>query len=539
MKATNRAIAATMSLLVTALVPASAPAQFGSGINRHSETTDEAYFLIRALELLYEQWPQDVADAGAFATATRDLRKQALQLKVRAERAGVPSEIPKRFADFVSVLDSYTGFLTNLGAIRKGARDTAERENFKSGYRGGYAAGGTFAALKQNDNVSTSEAAVASLIVGGITYALDSWGKSSQRDDAEKAAVRTAAQKIEDASVEALARAKQTACEVADQKGWKRAEMGWDLSEEHARLVSAMLSKGDYAALAREASRQAEMRPRDPFVRLAIYSFQAAADGGNSAFLMHLAEQSLEVRDMIPSDGFYDDYRRGVVGQAAGIALLAREAELHRGNNPATGTRASRLAVTLWSEVLKMKPDDPTGEIRSYLAGARLADGDPRGAAREIEPVIPLRKDDPEFKGQFATILCGIADWDNALRALEEALAAGALDVRQVRREPLLKALDEHRQEAFRKMLTPQWTWMVTDDWLQDDVVMQNNSPYPLTNVRFNVVLHKDARTKKLDLKCEGIQPGKQQKWTNVAEAVKGGWDKTSGAELHCDQSPP
>ncbi len=73
---------------------------------------------------------------------------------------------------------------------------------------------------------------------------------------------------------------------------------------------------------------------------------------------------------------------------------------------------------------------------------------------------------------------------------------------------------------------------------VRDDVVLRNDSPYPLTNVRFAVTLRKGGKTTNLDLKCDLIKPGETQKWTDVVGGVEGKWDDSSKAELSCDQSP-
>jgi len=179
-------------------------------ISAAESQADEEYFLIRTLEVLYEKWPQDVSDPEAFNAASSELRKEAIKLRIRAQRIGAAKEVVAAYSDYVDLLDSYSKFLNRLGVIRQTARDKADKENFESGVSGGYVAGGTFATISRNENVTNGEAALASLILGGVTYAVESWGKSNRRDEAERVAVSAAARRIQDSFTETLERAKQS-----------------------------------------------------------------------------------------------------------------------------------------------------------------------------------------------------------------------------------------------------------------------------------------------------------------------------------------
>ncbi len=209
----SRSVIAVLALAWTALVtPVTGQAQAAS--------RGEEYFLIRTLEALYEQWPQDVSEPAEFTATAAELRREAIRLKVRAERANLHPSVTDGFTDFVAQLDAFTTFLANIGAIQKAAMDRAGKEEFASGFHGGYAAAGTYGALSQNENVTGGEAALASLIVGGLTYAIDSWGKASARDEAARSAVNAEAQRIQDQFTATLERSRQRFVDLARAKGW-------------------------------------------------------------------------------------------------------------------------------------------------------------------------------------------------------------------------------------------------------------------------------------------------------------------------------
>ncbi len=497
---------------------------------------NEEYFLIRTLEMLYEQWPQDVSNPTAFASAAAELRKDAIRLRVRAERASVDTEIAARLEDFVSLLDSYTNFLTNIGAIRSAARENAGKEEFQSGFKGGYAAAGTFGTLSQNENVTSGEAALASLVVGGITYAVDAWGKSSKRDEAERAAVSAAAQRIQDSFIATLERAKQGFQKVAAMRGWNASEIGWDLSETHAKNVLRMYSEGDLPGLTRETALQRESRPKDPYIRLTHNLFQALGNEKDASMLSRLSEDTYQSISLIPSDPAYDDYKHGAISQAALLASAARDAERRSGASPRS-SEASVRALELWNQTLMLQPSDPTGQIRFYRAMALAANGESDKARGEAESVLNLLKTGGEFLYGYACILSLDGDTGRALQALDAALRTGTVDVADVRLDPDLLNLREQKKTEFDALANPQWTWSVVDDWVWDDVILRNDSVYPLTNVVFVVALNKGGKVEKHVLKCDHILPGEKKTSVDIVTGVEGEWDKSSTGELTCDQN--
>lgn len=497
---------------------------------------DEEYFLVRTLDTLYGNWPQNSTKPDEFIADAAELRRQALRLRVRAERAGFAAEITKGYTDFISLLDAYTTFLQNLGVIRKSARDRADKENFQSGLKGGMVGGETLATLSQNENVSGGEALVGSLLAGGIAYAMDSWGKAEKRDEAERDAVNAEARKIQDQFTATLEDTRQGFLKLAAVKGWTQSEVGWGTSAARAEAIQKLVNAGDLAGLIRECSRQCKERPRDPHPKQLTILFEALQNEDNPEVLARLAEDSHQTQAMIPADPVYSDYRLAGAYQAACIARAARTAERAGGGRLAS-TAISRRSVALHDEVLRLDPADSTGEYRFLHAVARLEDGDPRSALAEADQVIRLVQADPAYLYDHARILSQAGELDRSLQVLDAALKAGYDDIAAVRADPDLAPLARERAQKFQDLVTPDWAWDVTDDLLWDDVILKNNSPYALTNVVFSVELKQEGRNVPLELKCASIQPGAEQKWIDVVQGADGHWDKSSTAKLSCDQT--
>lgn len=518
-----RSIIAVFALAWTALVtPAIAQVEAGG--------RGEEYFLIRTLEALYEQLLQDVSKPAEFTATAEELRGEAIRLKVRAELANLHPSVIDGFTDFVAQLDAFTTFLYNIGTIQKAAMDRAGKEEFVSGFKGGCAAASTYFKLSQNENFSGREAALASLIVGGLTYAIDSWGKASARDEAARSALNAEAQRIQDRFTATLERSRQRFVDLARTKGWGDQEIGWNLSPDHAQAVIRPYEQADVKGLTAEVSRQRTARPFDPFISLHHNALQAIQNIDNATALDRLSADSYSLERLIPADDVYSKYKLGVVSQAASLASCARDAERKSGASPRSSER-SRRAVELWEEVHRLQSSDPTGHVRLYRAMAYASDGDPAKARRELDPIYELLKEDGDFLYACSWILCLDGDYDQSLKFLNWALRTDTQDLEKVRKDHNFADLRKHRQDEFQKLTTPQWTWSVQNGLVFADVSLTNNSAFTLTNVK--LVSATDGWNP--DLTVEFLRPGETKKWRWVSQPPA---DKRAMARLKSDQNP-
>ena len=522
----TRSVIAVLALSLTALVAPSA----AQGVAIGASSRGEEYFLIRTLEVLYEQWPQNVTAPEEFVTTAAELRREAIRLKVRAERANSHTSVIEGFSDFVSELDAFTTFLSNIGTIQKAAMEREEKEEFDSGFKGGFAAAGTYDALSRNQNVSGGEAALASLLVGTLTYAVDSWGKASARDNAARNAVNAEAQRIQDHFTATLERTRQRFADLGRHKGWEDNEIGWHLSPEHAHAVLKMYSQADVKGLAAECSRQRTARPFDPFVALHHNVFEALQNTDNPSALDRLSADSYLLTHLIPADEVYSDYMLGAIFQAAFLASCARDAERKNGASPHTSER-SRRAVELWEQVHRLQSSDPTGHVRLYRAMAYGSDGDTAKARRELAPIFELMEKDGEFLYACSWILCLDGDYEQSLNFLNSALLTDTMDLGHVRGHHDLADLRQHRKNEFEKITSPQWTWNVQNGLFFADVTFTNDSAFTLTNIK----LVSSTPGWSPDLTVEVLRPGETKQWGWVSQPPT---DRRPTVSLKCDQNP-
>jgi len=490
----------------------------------------EEYFLVRVLEGLYTTIPRNLEAPEEFAAATVELRRKALRLKVRAETIEAHQSVIRAYGDFVTQLDQYTSFLANIGAIRLAARNEADKEGFQSGFNGGYVAGGTFATLNQYEDVSTKEAAIASLVVGGITYALDTWGKENERDEAERTAIATKARQIEDSYTTTIERTRQGFLGLATERGWQQEEIGWDVSPEHAETIIRLNSNGDLRALAQEFDRQRSQRPLDPTVRVYHAVYQAFVGPGDPDALDKVSDDCRATLELIPGDSTYDDHRFEATYLAAIFALASREAERKAGAPPTKSAR-SQKALALWEEVYGLQPSDPSGRLRLIRAQAYAADGDRLTALKEMMAIFDILGNQGDYQYALAWMLCLEGHWEESVVCLEQALRSDTVDLVNARTDPNFADLRTKRKDQFEKLTTPQWSSNVNNGIFLADVVFTNNSPFSLTNVK----LVSNAPGWSPQLEATVIGSGETYTWSWISKIPPG---LKVSLSLQSDQSP-
>jgi len=240
--------------------------------------------------------------------------------------------------------------------------------------------------------------------------------------------VNVEAQRIQDQLITALERSKQQFADLARTKGWGEDEIGWNLSPSHAQAVLKMYEQDDLDGLTAEASRQRTARPYDPFIALEHNILQAIQDLDNAALLDRLSADSYSLKQLIPEDDVYSEYKFYATSLAAFLASEARAAERKGGASP-DSSRRSRRAVELWEEAYRLQPSGPGGQVRLFRGKAYASDGDTDKALRELSSVFAILKENGDFLYAFS--------WVSSLHGDHDVLVQREMDCRLIAALPI------------------------------------------------------------------------------------------------------
>lgn len=484
---------------------------------------------------MYQQWPADASNAADFTAATADLRQQAIKYRQHALDSDLDKELSELYSDFLGALDAYVHFFVAIDRIEQSALAQAQQDSFESGYAAGQVGGQTFGAMAAGD-YSSSEAAGAAVIVGMISYALESWQRSEARDHAKEQLVAEEARKTSDKVYEALLRAQNLSLRLAERHGWAKGEVGFDLSSEHVARVAELSERDDFNGLLLVAKEQAALRPRDPFARLSEEFFSSLAKNAGSSILVEGAKNCLEAANWVPKPAVYDPFRFQCVGVAAVFASAARDQEMLSGVEPFGSTATGRFAVELWRKLREYEPADPAGICREGLAFALMRVNRLEEAKSLAAKIASLRGASDSYRYNMACLHSRTGDLAGALRDLRQAIRGGAIEIQYVKQDPNLLALRRDMKREFDELTSVKWRWSIVWGLLNDDIVVTNDSKFPLTNVVVDVRLEQDGKVWSPRLTTDVIGLGETRKWEN-AVSIPGRKITRSSAQLGCDQN--
>lgn len=495
-------------------------------------TGDEAYLLIRLLEQHYADWPSDVSDPDAFYASTYEMRRQATRLRARAEKAGLPPVITGLYGDYIQSLADYVSFLERLGVIRATVREATHNANMDAATR---SISGVFDAI-DSGGAPSAGATSAAIIVGGIDFGVQAWRNAKLRDAAETKLITEEARRITEHFDGTLTKARQAILDLGKERGWTRAEIGWDLNPATADQLARLSATNDPSLIHRELKRYVEFRPRDPLIRLASNYHHALSVQQNATTLRQLAEDCLDTLNLIPDEDVYADYRHHCTDLATYIALLARHAELKAGAALQAPSAAGERALEIAEYGLAKRPADASGMLRLLVAYAHLARGKVELAQTQAEALYSILGEDTVYQGMLADIYSQAGNWDRALRSLAASIVNGHFTTEEITDNWFLIPVRKARKGDFDKLTTPQWSWGINYGLINDDIWLRNDTFYPVSNVQLMLDLAKGQQTWTPTLTVDVLQPGETKVWKSVV-SIPGSQLTQKRAQLNCDQN--
>ncbi len=378
----------------------------------------------------------------------------ALRIKSHIENSDLDPTLAALYGDYIECLDAYVQFLRHINAIKAEIDDQATSDNIKAG-ADALALGTSAGTAADRANYTSGESALVGAAAAGLVYLFDSSSKANARDREKQGRIAEAAQKVDDRIKTALGRAQNVARRMTDAQGWDRGEAGFDLNPQHVQMVQRMMARQDVAGLERVIADAVRQRPRDPFVRLTRNTLDGYQNRQDPQKLLALAKDSYAAANLVPASPVYDECRKQCVGAAALLVMQARGAEVQRGTKPYGSTAISRYGVALMKKMLELDPDDPTGELREYLAWTLLADDQTTESLRYANEVFELRKENAIFSYGYACLMSRRHQYASAIPFLKQAVEKGYWNVNHIRSDPDLKELQQRSRKSSRQWSTP------------------------------------------------------------------------------------
>lgn len=476
---------------------------------------DEQLFLVRALEVAYEGWPRGAVEREQVEPWLMYMRSHLSRLRAIVDDKDLDPRIGVLYDDCLALLTTHETYLANLGVIdratqRQEQRDTGAvvQTTFK------WTFGAADVAKKRG---ASDKESIAAGVVGGIAAGfLKAYQQGREREDAAQAALEAEARKVDAAWTTTMAKAGTIVQRLTEKYHWKQGEAGFDGFQSDA--IKDHLRR----------------RPRDPFVKVA--NARIRVEGETVDDLVDRARKCVEATRDVPAGHVYDGYRATFLVCAADLAVTAASRQLDKSAYSSGPAKAGPGAVRICKALLAVDQTDSGGTGHMLLARALASTRRFDEAIVAANHAIESWKTDPFFCYRYARLMSLTNRHEAAGRWLEKAYDAGFDDISFVRGDPDLAGFRQAKPSQYKELTTLRFSFDFNWGRFNDDVVVSNDSPFKLTNVRFQMFVKKGDRVWRPALDdVESLEPAEQLTFVNAISIPGGSYDQAE-LTLSCDQ---
>lgn len=426
---------------------------------------DENLFLVRALSHEYNQWPQDAWDGKAALKFCEESRLHVKFLRTTAAQRQMDAGFRGMCDDFLTLIDEYESTLARLGDMDAASRKKAFEDalsTFVVGSLKGLKAGNDVAEQGGSD-LQVDVAVGKSLVDDGLKeFIKHSNARNAETNDAASAEQSRFVQ-VRDYAME---RNHVAAEAMTERYHWTEGEAGFDQAAATATLDVL-----------------AKRRPRDPFVKVDLAA-QGLDNNTTPDDLMARANLCIEAARLIPGDPAYQFYRLNCLGTATTYACNAAEMGIGSTYRDAP-TAHSQKAINITQAMLQGDPEDHDGWIHLELFRALACAGRFDEAVQAAAPILdsPWKQNRP-FAVRYTRVMGVTGDVDRTEQWLRWSYALGFAELDFVKKSGDFDALRTQKPQAYAELTTIKGTTRIDFGLVDDDVVVINRSPFPITNLK-------------------------------------------------------
>lgn len=428
-------------------------------------TVDEELFLVSVLEDTYASWPtpEHARESSEWIAQTRQAVR-FLRSTIDAHR--LHGDVAQLYDECLQLLQAYEQYSITVGAINAQAVEDAEQGVAEAGVKGALA--GLWEALRSDSTSDDVNKAAKDKVIDSLS------DKGVEILFARQKALSAEEQKLQAQIRATLSDAQAIAGRLTRELGWHFGEVDFsDLDNSHLNTWVAQ-------------------RVRDPFA-LCKAARQGVEQEQTAGGLVNRASRCVQAALLVPDGDAYSGYRANFIWYATamgldGVALEQRNYTGRRSSMALPGLRLVRTYLTL-------EPTDPEGFGHMELARALAFTGRYPEALVAAEVALKYYKDDSAFLYRYAKLLILNGYVDASAEALRRSLQQGFSDITSLRSDPDFAGLRRARQEQFEALTTVRMHSQISWGMMLDDVVLHNDSDFPLTHLKINLQIAQGERS--------------------------------------------
>lgn len=495
---------------------------------------DETLFIVRLLEQLQDEFPLVDGSNVEQLKSYRAIIQEHLET-FRAKK--VDPLLVERYDELLGATEVYNRYLSQINNIQSQDDWKRSQETATFGKDAIGTASSAGMTAYQSGILSGEDAIIGAAVVGGIQFLYNKFQSNREHNQFKSQATAQAADQLLASFNQLVQNSRRTALTLTEKYQWKKGEAGFDATPSEEKAIADAVQTGDYALLVQIKTNQERFRPQDHFLKLqkAINLFGVNQNTKDPKIAYALAVDFLNASRFVPPGQFYNRYRlrsllfAGMVWNA-GLDLQAGTGGFTKG---VKGN--SEAGLEIWRRIYSLDEKDAEGFVREQIAWVFAYHKEYQPAWDLANQIYQIRKTDPDFQSKYARLLILNGKKEEALPHVQEALRLGFVDVKGLRTCDDFKSLAKAARAKLDDMLAVKWSWSVKWGVFNDDVLVRNDSAFPLSDVQFRPRIESGGKLYNPDLKNDLIQPGETVTWANVF-SIPGSKYSSAKPILTCDQ---
>lgn len=457
---------------------------------------DENMFVLRAIARQYNRWPHDTWDGTAALKFCEEGRLEIKYLRSIAQRDHLDGAISGMCDDFLTLIDEYETTLDQIGKINDNARRQAVDDALKTFVIGATKSlkAAADADAEGKSKLQVDAAAAKTLVDDGLKVYID---HSKARDAQTNNSVAAEQDRFSKVLAYAMERNHTAAQGLTDRLHWAAGEAGFDSTpiEPLSDLV--------------------KRRPRDPFAMLQLASTGVTEETPIND-LINRARWCVLAARQIPADQAFAGYREECMRLATQFACNAAEGDIGRTYTDAP-TAHSQEAINITRAMEKMDPQDQDGWVHVELFRALASAGRFDEALQAAKPVLNSRwNQSPPFTITYARIAGITGDVAECEKWLRQSYKLGYADVNFVKESPDFEVIQKQKPAAWAELTTPQGSTYIDFGAFNDDVIVKNRSPFPLTKLKMKFTVIQGGKIWKEERELPFVAADSEETLSNV-----------------------
>lgn len=459
---------------------------------------------------------------------------------LKADNAYSQSKLPELYGEVIRVIDAHEEYVSEIDRIARALKQREEADSSAARQKAliDFFTKGALEKSEQDESwLNNSLKQVFKSSVTGVQSYLQEEDRLKQLREQDKEGKYAACQtKYDHARTDFAANTKALTGVISGILSIPRKELGMETVLEDIEFYR----KQDAKSVAEARKTWAKDRPKDPIVQAGVFLDSAEEQKQSLSACIKLAEECNALAATVPNTELLSYTRYDLLHDAASIVENYFYLAHPFGESWGQVRDDKALIPASYRKKATEVYSDKTGEDASNLAWDHFLAGEFETAFKfgEVAKAAPSFQNSSRFCFKMAQVASLTKRSEEALTWLATLVNHFQYnDIDALYSDSDLESLRSAKPEAFDALLKVTYDWEIKFGVFNDDILLTNQSRFPITDVHFKTHITSGTKDWDLDLRTQRIEAGEIYMWENAlsvpGSSITSGKGTLSCAQMH------